>query len=74
MLTINSSWLVMYEGSSSVIPFITSVVMKTFSADLWNTRAKQGKLLATALDLREIFKPVTFLNAFRQHISRQSIA
>jgi len=66
-----SSWEKMYEGDPKPTVYITSVVTKTVALKRWKKEVKKGGLLNDCLNLSELFRAGTFLEALRQMSARE---
>ena len=62
----------MWEGPEDPILYLRSLVAKSLALGSWEEKGHAGKLLhGEVLDLSELFRPDTFLNALRQQSARQ---
>ncbi|KAF6780509.1 hypothetical protein AHF37_00019 [Paragonimus kellicotti] len=70
-----SCWLSEWpEGPEEPIPFLRDLVAKASAVQNWMALAEANQLIQTnsaALDLADLFRPSTFLNAIRQQTARQ---
>ncbi|KAF5402772.1 hypothetical protein PHET_03744, partial [Paragonimus heterotremus] len=70
-----SCWLSEWpEGPEEPIPFLRDLVAKASAVQNWMALAEANQLIqpnSAALDLADLFRPSTFLNAIRQQTARQ---
>lgn len=59
------SWEKLYEGDPKPTAYITSIVNKTVALKRWKKEAKRGGLLNECLNLSDLFRAGTFLEALR---------
>ncbi|XP_055895255.1 cytoplasmic dynein 2 heavy chain 1-like isoform X1 [Biomphalaria glabrata] len=64
-------WLNKWDGPEDPVQYLRGLVSRAAAIQKWVERAESGALLRETLDLSELFKPDTFLNAFRQQIARE---
>merc|ERR1711916_273413 len=55
-----------------VIPWMRMLVERMMALGTWVEKTKGGKLLGAPVNLGDLFRPQTFLNALRQQTARQS--
>ncbi|CAH8544142.1 unnamed protein product [Heterobilharzia americana] len=70
------SWLSQWpEGPDEVVPFLKDLVAKANAVQTWTKQAENDQFLSEqnthGLDLANLFRPTTFLNALRQQTARQ---
>ena len=64
------SWLSQWDGPEDPIQFLRGLVVRASAIQGWVDKAESGSLLHETLDLSELFRPDTFLNALRQQTAR----
>lgn len=64
-------WTYVWEGPSSPISWLRTLVRRTGALKRWVEQAKNGTLFGQPLNLGELFHPQTFLNAYRQMTARK---
>jgi dynein heavy chain 2 len=52
--------------------WLRQLVGRTVALDSWKQRSESGKILSSTLNLSDLFRPDTFLNALRQQTARAS--
>lgn len=68
------SWSSQWEGPEDPSTYLRTLVGKTLALGTWEEKSLKGSLLKEGpLDLSEVFKPATFLNALRQEAARYII-
>ncbi|KAI8824969.1 dynein heavy chain and region D6 of dynein motor-domain-containing protein [Fimicolochytrium jonesii] len=66
------SWIAKWDGGPEIPQqFLKEAVSNTISVESSLQKASTGTLFTQPLSLAKLFNPVTFLNALRQHTSRQ---
>ncbi|KAL3878520.1 hypothetical protein ACJMK2_030860 [Sinanodonta woodiana] len=65
------SWLSKWDGPEDPIQFLHGLVSRGLAIQTWMDKAENNSLLRDTLDLSELFRPDTFLNAFRQQTARE---
>ncbi|KAK3801155.1 hypothetical protein RRG08_006872 [Elysia crispata] len=65
------NWLSQWDGPEDPVQYLRGLVSRAAAIQTWVERAESGALLRETLDLSELFRPDTFLNAFRQQIARE---
>ncbi|XP_064481252.1 cytoplasmic dynein 2 heavy chain 1-like [Ornithodoros turicata] len=65
-----SKWETLWEGPDDSLQYLRAVVSRALAVQTWVQRSEAGLLLQDHLDLAELFRPDTFLNALRQHSAR----
>ncbi|XP_067663541.1 cytoplasmic dynein 2 heavy chain 1-like isoform X1 [Haliotis asinina] len=65
------NWLNQWDGPEDPIQYLRGLVARTQAIQGWVERAQGQSLLSSTLDLSELFKPDTFLNALRQQTARE---
>ncbi|GMH82520.1 hypothetical protein TrST_g11065 [Triparma strigata] len=63
-------WEKKYEGDTKPTAYCSSIVAKTVALKRWKKRVRSGDLLKDPIDLSELFRAGTFLEAFRQQSAR----
>jgi dynein heavy chain 2 len=63
-------WQSQWDGPEDPIQYLKGLVSRTTAIQGWVERAENGSLLRETLDLSELFRPDTFLNALRQQTAR----
>lgn len=64
------AWSEQWEGPSDPFEWIRGLVFRATALQKWLEKIQQGSLLKSQLDLSELFRPDTFLNALRQQTAR----
>jgi len=64
-------WTYVWEGPSSPVPWLRTLVRRTGALKRWVDQSKNGTLFNQPLNLGELFHPQTFLNAYRQMTARK---
>ncbi|CAH1776602.1 unnamed protein product [Owenia fusiformis] len=65
------SWLSKCDGPEDPMQYLRGLVTRANAIQSWVGKAERGSLLKDTLDLSELFKPDTFLNALRQQTARE---
>nr|KAG5701773.1 hypothetical protein BaRGS_000763 [Batillaria attramentaria] len=65
------SWLSQWDGPEDPIQYLQGLVNRAVAIQTWVDKAENGSLLNGTLDLSELFRPDTFLNALRQQTARE---
>ena len=65
-------WAKKWEGPEKPTVWIAALARKASSLATWASKAHNGSLLDEPLDLSEVFRPLTFLNALRQLTARKA--
>jgi dynein heavy chain 2 len=68
--TVPSEWEELWEGPSDPFQYLRSLVGKSLALSMWEERVRRGDLLSGGLELSDLFRPATFLNALRQQTAR----
>lgn len=74
--TVPPTWDGYFSGPELLVPWMSALVSKTAAIRNWNQAAQEGSLLRSPLDLSDLFRPQTFLNALRQetaHVTREPL-
>ena len=66
-----AAWEKKYEGDAKPTAYCGSIVAKAVALKKWKKRARSGDLLNDPVDLSELFRAGTFLEAFRQQSARE---
>ena len=66
-----ADWEDRWEGPEKPTSWMRAVVQRKKALVHWETKAIRRTLLDDPLDLSDLFKPGTFLNALRQQTSRK---
>eukprot|EP00744_Colponema_vietnamica_P003509 GILI01005371.1.p1 GENE.GILI01005371.1~~GILI01005371.1.p1 ORF type:complete len:1756 (-),score=536.52 GILI01005371.1:124-4761(-) len=69
-------WDGAFAGPERIVPWLTLLVAKAAAIHKWHSASNNGVLLKNPLNLADLFRPVTFLNAFRQetsHITKEPL-
>jgi dynein heavy chain 2, cytosolic len=69
--TVPMSWLDAWEGPEDAFSWLRGLAERAIAQDKWVERANNGSLLKTPMDLSELFRPETLINALRQQTARQ---
>ena len=64
------SWQSQWDGPEDPIQYLKGLVARASAVQVWVEKAESGALLRDTLDLSELFRPDTFLNAIRQQTAR----
>ncbi|XP_076446844.1 LOW QUALITY PROTEIN: cytoplasmic dynein 2 heavy chain 1-like [Babylonia areolata] len=64
-------WLSQWDGPEDPIQYLKGLMARASAIQGWVERAQSGSLLSETLDLSELFRPDTFLNALRQQTARE---
>ncbi|XP_076467409.1 LOW QUALITY PROTEIN: cytoplasmic dynein 2 heavy chain 1-like [Babylonia areolata] len=64
-------WLSQWDGPEDPIQYLKGLVARASAIQVWVDKAENGSLFRDALDLSELFRPDTFLNALRQQTARE---
>ncbi|KAI8773442.1 cytoplasmic dynein 2 heavy chain 1, partial [Biomphalaria glabrata] len=62
-------WLNKWDDPEDPVQYLRGLVSRAAAIQKWVELAESGTLLRETLDLSELFKNDTFLNAFRQQIA-----
>lgn len=65
-------WAKLWEGPEDPRGWLRGVVVRRLALAKWYRAGAEGTLLRSALNLGELFRPGTFLNALRQQTARNS--
>ncbi|KAK7096855.1 hypothetical protein V1264_003902 [Littorina saxatilis] len=65
------SWLKQWDGPEEPIQYLKGLIARASAIQAWVDKAENGSLLRDTLDLSELFRPDTFLNALRQQTARE---
>nr|WAW84826.1 cytoplasmic dynein 2 heavy chain 1 [Halisarca dujardinii] len=65
-----AAWEGLWAGPGDPFTYLRSLVGKSLALAAWEERVRRGDLLSGGLDLSELFRPATFLNALRQQTAR----
>lgn len=66
------SWCKRWEGPGKPAPWLALLARKASAIARWKQQAADGSLLDAELDLNDVFRPLTFLNALRQLTARKA--
>ncbi|PAA68244.1 hypothetical protein BOX15_Mlig013490g1 [Macrostomum lignano] len=66
------NWLSRWDGPEDPLLYLHGLVGRAVALDTWLDKVMNENLLNSPLDLSELFKPDTFLNALRQQTARQA--
>lgn len=66
------TWASKFEGPEQPQKWLRAVVVRRLQLAKWAERARSGDLLRDPLDLNDLFRPATFLNALRQQTAREA--
>lgn len=66
-----SSWAKMWDGPAKPAAWLSAYAHKATATQSWQNKVRTSSLLEEELDLNNIFRPLTFLNALRQFTARQ---
>eukprot|EP00727_Mastigamoeba_balamuthi_P008574 m51a1_g4339 putative cytoplasmic dynein 2 heavy chain 1 isoform x1 (4695) ;mRNA; f:164362-180818 len=64
------AWELLWEGPESPISWLRALVHKTVALDRWLKAVREGTLFKAPLNLNDLFRPATFLDALRQQSAR----
>lgn len=64
-------WLGQWDGPEDPIQYLKGLVARASAVQVWVDKAEGGALLRDTLDLSDLFRPDTFLNALRQQTARE---
>ncbi|KAL8606249.1 Cytoplasmic dynein 2 heavy chain 1 [Nucella lapillus] len=64
-------WLGQWDGPEDPIQYLKGLMARATALQGWVEKAQTGSLLTETLDLSELFRPDTFLNALRQQTARE---
>ncbi|XP_052794024.1 cytoplasmic dynein 2 heavy chain 1-like isoform X3 [Mya arenaria] len=64
------SWQAMWDGPEDPVQYLRGLVSRALAVQSWVDKVENGSLLRDTLDLSELFRPDTFLNALRQQTAR----
>lgn len=67
-----AEWSDAWEGPANPYTWLRQLVSRAASMDSWKQRSESGKILQSTLNLSDLFRPDTFLNALRQQTARAS--
>ncbi|XP_040068802.1 cytoplasmic dynein 2 heavy chain 1 [Ixodes scapularis] len=67
-----AQWLKRWEGPEEPLPFLRGVVGRALAVGGWIHKFDAGTLLRDPLELSDLFRPDTFLNALRQQTAREA--
>ncbi|CAL1541204.1 unnamed protein product [Lymnaea stagnalis] len=65
------NWLSKWDGPEDPVQYLRGLVTRAAAIQTWVERAESGALLRETLDLSDLFRPDTFLNALRQQTARE---
>ncbi|XP_025088458.1 cytoplasmic dynein 2 heavy chain 1-like isoform X3 [Pomacea canaliculata] len=65
------NWLSQWDGPEDPVQYLKGLVARATAIQKWVDQAENGTLLRDTLDLSELFRPDTFLNALRQQTARE---
>lgn len=63
-------WGDAWEGASDPYLWLKGVVSRTIALDNWTEKSRNQTLLTNPVDLGDLFRPETFINALRQQTAR----
>jgi dynein heavy chain 2 len=63
-------WSDQWEGPEDPYNWLSGLVTRAVALEKWAERVDQGNLLSNPVDLGELIRPETFLNALRQQTAR----
>ena len=66
-----SKWSKKWDGPEDPNAWLAAVMQKKRALGTWLSRVSSGSILKGRLDLSEVFRPGTFVNALRQQTSRK---
>jgi dynein heavy chain 2 len=64
------SWMDEWEGPEDPYSWLRGLVSRVIALDSWVEKVNNGTLLKGSIDLGELFRPDTFINALRQQTAR----
>lgn len=64
-------WQAQWDGPEDPIQYLKGLLTRATAIQGWVEKAEGGSLLRETLDLSELFRPDTFLNALRQQTARE---
>uniref|UniRef100_A0AC11C6V9 Dynein cytoplasmic 2 heavy chain 1 n=1 Tax=Ovis aries TaxID=9940 RepID=A0AC11C6V9_SHEEP len=67
------TWQNKWEGPEDPLQYLRGLVARALAIQNWVERAEKQTLLSDTLDLSELFRPDTFLNALRQETARAMV-
>lgn len=65
-----TEWCSLWEGPADPFQYLRNVVAKSIALGVWSEKHAKGDLLNSGLDLSDLFRPSTFINAVRQQTAR----
>ncbi|XP_053400577.1 cytoplasmic dynein 2 heavy chain 1-like [Mercenaria mercenaria] len=65
------SWQAKWDGPEDPVQYLRGLVSRAVAVNTWVDKAQNNSLLRDTLDLSELFRPDTFLNALRQQTARE---
>lgn len=65
------SWQERWDGPEDPVQYLRGLVSRAVAVQTWVDKAQNNNLLRDSLDLSELFRPDTFLNALRQQTARE---
>ncbi|ESN99131.1 hypothetical protein HELRODRAFT_66985, partial [Helobdella robusta] len=65
-----SCWLNKWEGPENPMNYMRTLIKKTSSIFKWKEKVEKGRLLDNTIDLSDLLRPESFINAHRQLSSR----
>ncbi|PRP81711.1 hypothetical protein PROFUN_10811 [Planoprotostelium fungivorum] len=68
--TVPMSWLDEWEGPEDAFSWLRGLAERAIAQDKWVERVNNDTLLKTPMDLGELFRPETLINALRQQTAR----
>jgi dynein heavy chain 2, cytosolic len=69
-LEVPGEWSKEWDGPSEPLRYVRGLVSRVTALESWVQRAESGRLIGTRVNLNELFRPDTFLNALRQQSAR----
>ena len=66
------AWAKKWEGPGKPAAWLALLARKAVAITSWQAKAHDGTLLDVELDLNDVFRPLTFLNALRQLAARKT--
>ena len=64
------NWQEKWDGPEDPFQYLRGLVSRAVAVQTWVDKAQNNNLLRDSLDLSELFRPDTFLNALRQQTAR----
>ena len=64
------NWQEKWDGPEDPVQYLRGLVSRAVAVQTWVDKAQNNNLLRDTLDLSELFRPDTFLNALRQQTAR----